>query len=324
MTARIIEGQSVAEEIRLQAAERAQAILRAGRPLKLLAVQVGASPSSKLYTDMQARDCQSAGISYELLCLPETTTQDELLARIASLNADSAVTGMILQMPLPSQIDARLVQAAISPRKDVEAIHPANIGRLAFGEREHAPCTAAAAMELLRRECPNLGGKDVVVVGHSEIVGKPLSLLLLQSPSAAPTLTVCHVATRDLAAHTRRAEIVIVAAGVSQAKWQGYNRRVKAGENPARPDLSPLVKADMLAEGAIVIDVATNRIPRGFDAQGLPLKDDKGKMAMMTVGDVDFEAARQKVAAITPVPGGVGPVTVAMLLRNTVRLAEQA
>lgn len=324
MTARIMDGQPVAEEIRLLAARRAGELVSAGKPLKLQAVQVGQHPSSKQYTDMQARHCLSAGIPYELIVLPETTTQEELLARLAGMNADPLVTGVILQMPLPPHIDARCAQNAIDPRKDVEAIHPANIGRLAFGEREHAPCTAAAAVELLRRECPNLGGKEAVVVGHSEIVGKPLAMLLLQSPHASPTVTVCHVATRDLAAHTRGADIVIVAAGVSQARWQAYNRRIKAGETLPPPDLSPLVKADMLAPGAIVIDVATNRIPRGFDAQGQPLKDDKGKIAIMTVGDVDFEAAKQKVAAISPVPGGVGPVTVAMLLRNTVRLAEQA
>ncbi|MCK4601892.1 MAG: hypothetical protein KAU28_05470, partial [Phycisphaerae bacterium] len=159
-------------------------------------------------------------------------------------------------------------------------------------------------------------------VGHSEIVGKPIAMILLESLDASPTVTVCHVATKDLAAHTRRAEVLIVAAGVSQARWLGYNRRRKAGEKVALPDLSPLVTADMLTEGAIVIDVAINRIPKGFDENGEPLKNEKGKNAMKTVGDVDFEAAMEKVAAITPVPGGVGPVTVAVLLSNTIACAK--
>ena len=153
-------------------------------------------------------------------------------------------------------------------------------------------------------------------------MGKPIAAILLQSPDAAPTVTVCHVATRDLPAHTRRAEVLIVATGVAQARWLGYDRRKKAGESPALPDLSPLIKADMLREGAIVIDVAINRIPKGFDEAGEPLKNEKGRNAMITVGDVDFEAAKEKVAAITPVPGGVGPVTVAMLLSNTIACAK--
>ncbi|MHC4295368.1 MAG: bifunctional 5,10-methylenetetrahydrofolate dehydrogenase/5,10-methenyltetrahydrofolate cyclohydrolase, partial [Planctomycetota bacterium] len=236
--------------------------------------------------------------------------------------ASETVTGLILQMPVPAQIDARKVQVAIDPAKDVEGMHPENMGRLFYGESIVAPCTPMAAVELLRRTCDDLAGKETVVVGHSEIVGKPIAAILLQSLDASPTVTVCHVATKDLAAHTRRAEVLFVATGVPQVRWLSYKRRKKAGENPPLPDLSPLISGDMLAEGAIVIDVAINRVPKGFDESGEPLKNEKGKTAMKTVGDVDFEAAQQKVAAITPVPGGVGPVTVAMLLANTVACAK--
>jgi len=322
MAARIIDGEVVAEEIRSQVARDAAALAAAGRPVHLVAIQVGENPASKMYTNMQAKNCQAVGIQYELATLPAEATQGELLARIAQLNADPGVTGLILQMPLPRQINAREVQVKIAPEKDVEGMHPVNMGRLFFGGGHVAPCTPMAAVELLKRTCPDLAGKETVIIGHSEIVGKPIAMLLLQSLDASPTVTVCHIATKDLAAHTRRAEVLVVAAGVSQARWLGYDRRRKAGEKPALPDLSPLVKADILRDGAIVIDVAINRIPRGFNADGQPLKNEKGRDDMITVGDVEFEAARQKVAAITPVPGGVGPVTVAMLLKNTVTCAK--
>jgi len=322
VSARIIDGEAVAEEIRQQVAAEAGELRSAGRPPHLVAVQVGENPASKIYTNMQAKSCQAAGIEYELLNLPETISQGELLAKIGQLNGDSKVTGLILQMPVPRQIDARKVQVTIAPEKDVEGMHPQNMGRLFYGGGVVAPCTPMAAVELLKRTCNDLAGKETVVVGHSEIVGKPIAMILLQSLDAAPTVTVCHVATKDLAFHTRRADVVIVATGVSQARWLSYSRRRKAGENVKLPDLSPLIKADMLKAGAVVIDVAINRIPRGFDDNGEPLKDEKGKTAMKTVGDVDFAKAVEKVGAITPVPGGVGPVTVAMLLKNTIACAK--
>ena len=322
MSAELIYGNVLAEEINAQVSAEAARLAAAGRQVRLVAVQVGENPASKIYTNMQAKSCEAVGIEYTLRTLPETTTQVELLSNMVELNADRTVTGIILQMPLPKQIDARRIQVAIAPEKDVEGMHPVNMGRLFFGGGHVAPCTPMAAVALLRKTCPKLSGKEVVVIGHSEIVGKPIAMMLLESPTESPTVTVCHVATRDLASHTRRAEVLIVAAGVSQAKWLGYSRRKAAGEKSPRPDLSPLVKADMLRDGAIVIDVAINRIPKGFDAAGEPLRNDKGKPAMATVGDVDFEGALGKVAAITPVPGGVGPVTVAMLLRNTVACAK--
>jgi len=325
MSARIIDGEAVATEIREQVAAAGAALAEEGKPPSLAAVQVGENPASKIYTNMQAKACESVGIKYELLNLPAEMSQEELLAKVAELNEAPDVSGIILQMPLPPQIDARKVQVAISPAKDVEGMHPENMGRLFYGGRVVAPCTPMAAVELLMRTCggqKGLAGKETVIVGHSEIVGKPIAMMLLESLDSSPTVTVCHVATKDLAAHTRRAEVLVVATGVSQARWLGYRRRKKAGDDVSLPDLSPLIKGEMLAEGAIVIDVAINRIPKGFDDNGEPLKNDKGRNAMRTVGDVDFDAAAEKVSAITPVPGGVGPVTVAMLLKNTVACAE--
>ena len=322
MTASIIDGEAAAEEIKQRVSADAAALAEAGRTPHLVAVQVGENPASKIYTNMQAKACESVGIEYELLNLPDDMTEADLLAKIEQLNGDDKVSGMILQMPVPPQIDARKVQVTIAPSKDVEGMGPVNMGCLFYGGGVVSPCTAVAAVELLQRTCPDLAGKETVVVGHSEIVGKPVAMILLQSLNESPTVTVCHIATKDLAAHTRRAEVVVVATGVSQARWRAYSRKKKAGETPPLPDLSPLIKADMLAEGAIVIDVAMNRIPKGFDENGETLKNEKGKTAMQTVGDVDFEAAKEKVAAITPVPGGVGPVTVAMLLANTVACAK--
>ncbi len=324
MSAKIIDGEAVAAEIKQQVSADAAELSSAGKPPHLVAVQVGENPASKIYTNMQGKACEAVGIEYELLNLPDDISQDDLIARIEQLNTDDKVSGLILQMPVPPQIDARQVQIRIAPGKDVEGMHPENMGKLFYGGGLVVPCTPMAAVELLRRTCDDLAGKETVVVGHSEIVGKPIAAILLQSLDASPTVTVCHVATRDLTAHTRRAEVLFVATGVSQARWLGYNRRRKAGENPSLPDLSPLIKADMLNEGAIVIDVAINRIPRGFDENGDPLKNEKGRNAMKTVGDVDFEGAKEVVSAITPVPGGVGPVTVAMLLKNTVACAKGA
>ncbi|MFA6135117.1 MAG: bifunctional 5,10-methylenetetrahydrofolate dehydrogenase/5,10-methenyltetrahydrofolate cyclohydrolase [Phycisphaerae bacterium] len=324
MPAKIIDGESIAAQMNQQTAAEAAALTAAGKPPLLVAVQVGENPASKVYTNMQAKNCQAVGIGYELLNLPADMTQADLLARIGQLNNDPKVSGLILQMPLPPQIDARTVQVTISPEKDVEGMGPVNMGRLFYGGGIVAPCTPMAAVELLRQTCPDIAGKEVVVVGHSEIVGKPIAMILLQSFSASPTVTVCHVATRDLAYHTRRADILFVATGVSQARYLGYLKRKKKDPELAPPDLSPLIRPDMLREGAIVIDVAINRIPKGFDAEGKCLKNDKGKDAIITVGDVDYDGALDKVAAITPVPGGVGPVTVAMLLKNTIACAKAA
>ena len=323
MSAKIIDGNAVAEAIEREVAAESAKLAESGRKPKLVAVQVGENPASKMYTKMQQRKCESVGIDYELLNLPDDITPEQLKGRIEQLNGDKAVAGLILQMPLPGHLDARKIQTIITPIKDAEGMHPANMGRLFFGDYTLAPCTPLAAVALLRSVCDDLAGKETVIVGHSEIVGKPIAAILLGSPDKSPTVTVCHIATKDLAAHTQRAEVLIVAAGVSQARWLGYRRAKKAGKNPSVPNLSPLVKADDIKQGAIVIDVAINRIPKGFDDNGEPLKKENGKTDMITVGDVDFEGAKDKVSAITPVPGGVGPVTVAMLLKNTISCAKQ-
>ncbi len=322
MAAEIIKGKPIADEILDDIRVDVDRLKGADRPVHLVAVQIGANPASRLYTTMQERACQRVGIRYTLDILWAGISQSELAGRIADLGEDGSVTGLILQMPVPPQVDARRTLAAIPPRKDAEAMHPQNLGRLIHGEWNVAPCTPSAVVEILSEHVPDLAGKEVVIVGHSDIFGKPLANMLLASRDAAPTVTVCHVATRDLAFHTRRADVLIVAAGVSQAKWLAYSRK-RAGDASTPPDLSPLVSGDMIKPQATVIDVAINCIPAGFDQEGAPLLDENGKARMITVGDVDFEAAKEIARAVTPVPGGVGPLTVAMLLRNTLACAER-
>ena len=323
MAAKIIDGKEAAKEIKQQLSAEAAAMRQAGYPVRLVAVQVGHDDASKYYTNMQARQTQAIGIDYELVELPDSTSQTDVIGRILQLNADAAVSGLILQMPLPKHINAAAVQLAISPDKDVEGMHPENMGRLLTGGALVAPCTPMAAMELLRRACPDLAGKEAVVVGRSTIVGKPIAMMLLQMDISA-TVTVCHSRTKDLAGQTRRAEVLIAATGLSQSIWQRYQQQKAAGKAAGLPDLSPLISADMVADGAVVIDVATNYIPAGFDEAGEPLKDERGEIALKSVGDVDFQGAMRRASAITPVPGGVGPVTVAMLLKNTIACAKAA
>lgn len=323
MTARIIDGTALAADINAQTASRAHALSKRGKHVKLVAVQVGENPAGRIYANMQARKCASVAIRYELLILGQSSTEDDLRATIARLNEDSSVNAIILQLPLPAHINARAVQVEIDPRKDVEGVNPTNMGRLFFGPSPVAPCTPLAAVELLKRTRSDVSGLEAVIVGHSEIVGKPIAMMLLQSPDSSPTVTVCHVATRDLTFHTSRADVLIVAAGVSQARYLAWQRKREAGLKSPAPQLGPLIDASMIKPGAIVIDVAINRIPRGFDESGEPLLNSQGNMDMITVGDVDFQQAREVASAITPVPGGVGPVTTAMLLKNAVECAAQ-
>jgi len=322
LSAKIIDGEAVAAEIKEEVAAEVRRMREAGHAPSLVAVQIGEDPASQLYTRMQARNCAAVGIDYQLLQLPIELGEHELLRQIDELNRSDKVDGIILQLPLPSHIDTRTAQTEIAPEKDVEGVHLENLGRLFYGGWVTADTTPMAAVELLRRTCSDMAGMEAVVVGHSAIIGKPIAMLLLQSIDRSPTVTICHVATRDLAAHTRKADIVFVATGARQMRWLRYKYDRQAGKDTPPPDLSPLVKADMLKEEAIVIDVAINRIPAGFDESGEPLRNEKGKIRMRTTGDVDFEAAKEKVHAITPVPGGVGPVTVAMLLRNTLSCAR--
>ena len=294
MAGRIIDGKSLAAKFKEDIRKEVGELKNKNKVTPLLvAIQVGDNPASRVYVNNQRKSCEEVGIDYQLHELPEATSGEELLQFVEKLNRDDKVTGIILEMPLPQQINGRRVQRAITPMKDVEGMSPSNMGMLVYGNPRIAPCTAMAAMELLKSTGVDIKGKEVTVVGHSEIVGKPITLFLLSSILESATPTVCHIATRDLASHTRNAEILIVAVG-------------KAG----------LIKGDMIKQGAIVIDVGINRVPV-LDEKGNPVVDSEGKRKMKTVGDVMFEEAVEKASHITPVPGGVGPLTVVMLLRNT-------
>lgn len=300
MSAKLLDGEAAAAKLKGDVKARVEAIKARGGDVVLNAVQIGENAASRVYIKNQRESCEEVGITYELKELPAETTQDEFARFIDGLNSDPKITGIILQMPLPEQIDAREAQKQIVPGKDVEGIHPANMGRLVAGDMTVAPCTAMGAMEILKANGIEIKGKEVVVVGHSEIVGKPLTLMLLSSLTESATPTVCHIATKNLAAHTKRADILFVAVG-------------KAG----------LIKGDMIKEGAVVVDIGINRVPM-LDDDGNPVLNKKGKPRKKTVGDVVFDEAVEVAGYITPVPGGVGPLTVTMLLRNTVSLAEAA
>lgn len=288
MSAELIEGKPIAENIKDEVKARIEDL---PEPPKLAAVLTTDNPGARYYARSQKRSCQEVGIEYELHDDEKTgglTTADEMKDYIRTLNDDESVNGIILLMPVPEEINPREVQQAIAPEKDVEGIHPANIGKLFYGDFSLAPCTPHAVIRMLQEADVDLSGKETVVVGHSEIVGKPTLVMLLRSVMESPTVTCCHIATRDLAAHTRRAEVLIVAAG-------------KAG----------LVTGEMVRDDAVVIDVGINRVK----------VEEDGEKKSKVVGDVEFDAARERAGAITPVPGGVGLVTTAMLLKNTVECA---
>lgn len=295
MTARLISGEVVASRIKEEVKGEVASLRQRGKEVHLAAVQVGENPSSEVYLRSQSRLCEEVGIKYTLHTLPGDTGEEALVAYVEGLNKDPRVSGIILQMPLPKGIDAHEVQSSITPQKDVEGMNLASMGQLVYGKASLAPCTATASVELIKSTGIEVRGKELVIVGRSAIVGKPVALLMLDL-SATPT--VCHTQTRDLAFHTRRADILVVAVG-------------KPG----------FIKGDMIKLGAVVIDVGINRVPE-YDVQGNPVLDKKGKQKMKTVGDVDFEGAKEVASFITPVPGGVGPVTTVMLLKNAVESAK--
>jgi methylenetetrahydrofolate dehydrogenase (NADP+)/methenyltetrahydrofolate cyclohydrolase len=284
VSALLLDGTALAQEIRAAVAKDAKKLRAAGRPAHLAALLVGHASASEVYIRNQKKACKETGIDFELHTLEEKAGEPEVLAEVRKLNADRAVTGIILHQPLPPHVDARRVRDALDPAKDVESMTSHNFGRLVMGEFAIAPSTAGAAIELARHARPDMTGLEAVVVGHSEIVGKPIALLLLQSARNSPTVAVCHIATRDLALHTKRADLVFVAAGVPG-----------------------LLKKEMVKPGATVIDVGINRV-KGAD----------GKFHI--TGDAAPDVA-EVAGHLTPVPGGVGPVTVAVLLRNTVACA---
>ena len=280
MPARIIDGKAMSEEILRSIAERVAALQQKGVTPGLAVVLVGEDPASQIYVRNKQNACKQTGVYSKTIVLPADTTQEALESTIRALNDDPAIHGVLVQLPLPKGLDESAALAAIAPEKDVDGFHIYNAGRLLTGQRGVTACTPKGAMTMIRSTGVPLEGLEAVIVGRSNIVGKPLAMLLLQ---ANCTVTICHSRTRDLAAHTRRADILVAAVG--------------------QPEM---IKADMVKEGAIVIDVGINRLD--------------GRI----VGDVDFASVSEKAAYITPVPGGVGKMTIAMLLDNTVAAAESA
>ncbi len=289
MPAELMDGVAVARAIRDEVAVNVAKQVARGVVPGLAVVLVGDDPASTVYVRNKGKACEEAGMHSVTIRMPDTTTQADLLAIVDRLNADPTIHGMLVQMPLPKQCNADEVIRRINPAKDVDGFHPINAGKLIIGAKDgFAPCTPAGVMELLRRYDVKTAGAEVVIVGRSNIVGKPMASLLVQ-PGVDATVTICHSRTRDLPAHTRRADILIAAIG--------------------RPKF---VTADMVKAGATVIDVGINRVD-----------EPRAKNGYVLAGDVDFAAVREVAGRITPVPGGVGPLTIAMLLRSTVIAASR-
>lgn len=280
MTAQLIDGTALSKQLRAEVAQRA-AILRArGITPGLAVIQVGENPASRIYVRSKVKACEDNGLHSVLEHYPVTLSEDELLARITALNKDPAIHGILVQLPLPPHIDAQEVIEAISPAKDVDGFHVASAGALMVGQPGFWPCTPYGCMKMLESIGYDLRGKHAVVIGRSNIVGKPMALMLLQKNA---TVTICHSATQDLKAMTLQADVIVAAVGKQK-----------------------VLTADMVKPGAVVIDVGMNR-------------NDEGKLC----GDVDFEGVKEVAGYITPVPGGVGPMTITMLLFNTLEAAER-
>ncbi len=277
--AKIISGKEISADMKMEMKEKMHAFLEKGVEIGLTVVQVGNDPASSVYVRNKAKACEFVGITSDIRHLPETTTEEELLELIKQLNQDSKVSGILVQLPLPKHICEKHVLECISPKKDVDCFHPYNVGNLCIGAAGPKPCTPAGIVEMLKRSGISIAGKECVIVGRSNIVGKPMALLMLQENA---TVTIAHSKTENLAEVTKRADILIVAVG--QAK---------------------MITKEYVKEGAVVIDVGMDR-------------DENGKLC----GDVDYEDVFSKVGAITPVPGGVGPMTITMLLQNCLSTAE--
>lgn len=292
MTATLIDGKQMAQDIRGEVAEGV-AKLKAERGVTpgLVAVLVGDDPASAVYVRNKGLACEEAGMFSETVKLPAETTQEKLLALVAELNQDERFHGILVQFPVPPQIDERAVVLAIDPAKDVDGQHPFTSGLLLEGNPRFLPATPAGVQQMLVRTGNDPAGKHVVIVGRSNLVGKPLAAMLMQkAPGANATVTVCHTGTKDIASFTRQADILVAAVGRAAA-----------------------ITADMVKDGAVVIDVGINRI-----------EDATRKSGYRLVGDVAFDEVAERASAITPVPGGVGPMTIAMLLANTLRAAQHA
>ena len=287
MPAELIDGVAVAKQVRAEVARDAAALIARGVTPGLTVVRVGDDPASAVYVRAKEKACVEAGMNGKTIRLPAETSQADLLALIDQLNADPTVHGILVQMPVPKHIDPQAVILRISAEKDVDGFHPVNVGRVWIGEKNgFAPCTPAGVMVMLEKAGVDVMGKNVVILGRSNIVGKPMVSLMV---AASATVTVCQSKTRDLPSVVRGADILIAAIG--------------------KPEF---VKADMVKPGAVVIDVGINRVDDATNAKGYRI-----------VGDVDFAAVSQVASKISPVPGGVGPMTIAMLLKNTVRAATQ-
>lgn len=290
--ANLIDGRAIAEQLHAETAERIAALKARGLQPGLAFIRVGEDPASKVYVGMKERMCARLGIHSETHLLPGDTTEPAVLELIDRLNADRRLHGILVQAPLPRQISAPRVYSTVCPTKDVDGFHPTNVGKLMLGDPTgFVPCTPGGIQQLLIRSKVPTDGAEVVILGRGDIVGKPMTAILCQKAKHANgTVTLCHSRTRDLADHCRRADILIAAMGVAE-----------------------FVKADMVRPGAVVIDVGVNRVP-----------DSSAKDGSRLVGDVDFARVREVAGKITPNPGGVGPMTIAMLMQNTVRAAELA
>ncbi len=291
MSARIIDGKQVAADIRAELKDEVSRLKDQGVVPGLGVVLVGEDPASKSYVTAKEKACHDIGIFSDDNRLPAETTQEELLALVERMNQDPKINGILVQLPLPKHIDEAAILLAIDPDKDVDGFHPMNVGKMVVGEKAFLPCTPHGVLQLLQRSGVETSGAHVVVVGRSNIVGKPVANMLLQKKEGAnATVTLCHTRTKDLGYHTRQADIIIAASG-----WPNT------------------ITADMVKEGAVVIDVGVNRVEDASRERGYRL-----------VGDVDFDAVKEKASLITPVPGGVGPMTITMLLYNTVESAKRA
>lgn len=276
----ILDGKAVSAKVKEEVKEEVEALKKQGVSVGLAVIIVGNNPASRTYVNNKKKACEAAGIVSEEYALPEETTQEELLALVRELNQKDSINGILCQLPLPKQLDEEAVIAAISEKKDVDAFSAVNVGHIMIGDYSFLPCTPAGIMEILRHYNIDVAGKECVVIGRSNIVGKPMAMLLLHQNG---TVTICHSKTKNLKDVTSRADILVAAVGIPH-----------------------FVTADMVKEGAVVIDVGMDR-------------DENGKLC----GDVDFAAVEPKASYITPVPGGVGPMTIATLLKNTVTAAKQ-
>ena len=291
MAAKIIDGKQVAADMRAELKEEVARLARDGIVPGLGVILVGEDPASQSYVKAKERACEEIGLFSDDNRLPADASQQELMAIVEKMNNDPKINGILVQLPLPKHLNEAEVLLAIDPDKDVDGFHPMNVGRMVVGEKAFLPCTPHGVIQLLLRSGVEIEGANVVIVGRSNIVGKPVANMLIQKSNMGnATVTVCHTRTKNLAEHTRRADVIIAAAG--------------------RPDT---ITADMVKDGVVVIDVGVNRV-----------EDSTKKKGYRLVGDVDFEAVKEKAGLITPVPGGVGPMTITMLLYNTVESAKRA